>query len=115
LLLSAIGVFGLVSFMVGQRTQEIGIRVALGAAPGRVLAFVFRQGILLTAIGIALGALGGAWATRWLQTELFEVSPHDPLALAAAPVSLLVASLVACYWPARRALRVDPVTALRQA
>ena len=114
LLLSGIGVFGLVSFMVGQRTQEIGIRVALGAAPSRVLALVFRQGIALTAVGVAIGALGATWATRLVQTELFDVSPHDPIALAIAPVSLLLASALACYWPARRALRVDPVTALRQ-
>jgi ABC-type antimicrobial peptide transport system permease subunit len=115
LLLSAIGVFGLVSFMVGQRTQEIGIRVALGAAPVRVLALVFRQGIVLTAAGVAIGVAVSVWATRLLQAELFEVSPHDPLALAIAPASLLLASALACYWPARRALRVDPVTALRQA
>jgi predicted lysophospholipase L1 biosynthesis ABC-type transport system permease subunit len=114
LLLSTIGVFGLVSFMVGQRTQEIGIRVALGAAPSRVLALVFRQGIALTAAGAAIGTGGGLWATGLLRAELFDVSPRDPLALAIAPVSLLVASAVACYWPARRALRVDPVTALRQ-
>jgi putative ABC transport system permease protein len=115
LLLSAIGVFGLVSFTVAQRTQEIGIRVALGAAPLRVLALVFRQGIVLTAAGVAAGVAVSAWATRLLQAELFEVSPHDPLALAIAPVALLFASALACYWPARRALRVDPVTALRQA
>jgi putative ABC transport system permease protein len=114
LLLSAIGVFGLVSFMVGQRTQEIGIRVALGATSSRVLALVFRQGIALTATGVAIGVLGGAWSTRLVESELFEVSPHDPLALAIAPASLLLASALACYWPARRALRVDPVTALRQ-
>jgi putative ABC transport system permease protein len=114
LLLASIGVFGLVSFSVGQRTQEIGIRVALGAAPQRVWALVFRQGLGLTLVGIALGMLAGVWVTRLLQAELFEVSPHDPVALLAGPAALLVAAAIACYWPARRALRVDPVTALRQ-
>jgi len=115
LLLAAIGVFGLVSFMVGQRTQEIGIRMALGAAPGRVLALVLRQGVGLAAVGVAIGLLAGAWTTTLMRSELFEISPHDPLALAVAPAVLLAASVLACYWPARRALTVDPVSALRQA
>jgi putative ABC transport system permease protein len=114
LMLAAIGVFGLVSFMVGQRTQEIGIRVALGAAPARVLSLVFRQGIGLTIAGVVVGLLGGVWTTKLLQAELFEVSPRDPVALLVAPAALIVAAALACYWPARRALRVDPVTALRQ-
>jgi putative ABC transport system permease protein len=114
LLLSAIGVFGLVSFIVGQRTQEIGIRVALGAQPRRVLALVFAQGLGWTAAGVAAGVAGGFWAMRLLQSELFEISPRDPVSLAAAPAALLAVSAVACYWPARRALRVSPTTALRQ-
>jgi putative ABC transport system permease protein len=114
LLLASIGVFGLVSFMVAQRTQEIGIRVALGAAPARVLAFVFRQGLGLTVAGIALGTLAGFWTTKLLQTELFEVTPHDGTALVIAPAALLAGAALACYWPARRALRVDPAVALRQ-
>jgi putative ABC transport system permease protein len=115
LLLSAIGVFGLVSFLVSQRTQEIGIRVALGAAPRGVLGLVFRQGIGLTAAGVGLGLIGGYWTAQWLRGELFEVSPHDPVSWLMAPAALLVAAAIACYWPARRALKVDPVTALRQA
>jgi putative ABC transport system permease protein len=115
LLLATIGVFGLVSFMVGQRTQEIGIRVALGAAPNRVLSLVLRQGLGLTIAGVVLGLLGGLWTTRLMQAELFEVSPHDPLALLVAPAALLAAAALASYWPARRALAVDPVIALRQA
>jgi putative ABC transport system permease protein len=114
LLLAAIGVFGLVSFLVSQRTQEIGVRVALGAAPGRVLMLVFRQGLGLTAAGVAAGLIGGFWATQWLRGELFEISPRDPLSLLLAPAALLGAAALACYWPARRALKVDPITALRQ-
>jgi putative ABC transport system permease protein len=114
LLLSAIGVFGLVSFLVSQRTQEIGIRVALGAAPSRVLGLVFRQGLALTAAGIAAGMLGGFWTAQWLRAELFEISPRDPVSLLLAPAALLAAAALACYWPARRALKVDPITALRQ-
>jgi putative ABC transport system permease protein len=114
LLLSTIGVFGLVSFMIAQRTQEIGIRVALGAAPSRVLALVFRQGLSLTALGAAIGIVAGVWTAGLLRAELFDVSPRDPLAMAIAPLSIVIASALACYWPARRALRVDPVTALRQ-
>jgi putative ABC transport system permease protein len=114
LLLSAIGVFGLVSFLVSQRTQEIGIRVALGAAPDRVLALVFRQGLGLTALGIAAGMVGGYWTAQWLRAELFEISPRDPLSLLLAPAALLASAAFACYWPARRALKVDPITALRQ-
>jgi putative ABC transport system permease protein len=114
LLLSAIGVFGLVSFIVSQRTREIGIRMALGAPRRRVLALVFGQGMGWTAAGLALGLAGGFWGMRLLESQLFEISPHDPVSLAAAPVALLAASALACYWPARRALRVNPTAALRQ-
>ena len=113
LLLSAIGVFGLVSFIVSQRTREIGIRMALGATPWRVLALVFAQGLAWTAAGVVAGMAGGWWGMRLLQSELFEISPHDPVSLAVAPAALLAVSALACWWPARRALRVNPTTALR--
>jgi ABC-type antimicrobial peptide transport system permease subunit len=103
-----------VSFVVSQRTQEIGIRVALGAAPRRVLVLVFRQGLGLTAAGVGIGMGAGLWTTRLPRAELFEISPNDSIASLIAPAALLAAAALACYWPARRALRVDPMTALRQ-
>jgi putative ABC transport system permease protein len=115
LLLSAIGIFGLVSFLVSQRTQEIGIRVALGAAPNRVLALVFTHGLGLTAIGVAVGMTAGLGTAKWLRAELFEITPTDPVSLLLAPAALIAAAAVACYWPARRALKVNPIDALRQA
>jgi putative ABC transport system permease protein len=113
LLLSAIGVYGLVSFSVGQRTQEIGVRMALGAKPGSVMRLVFRHGLQLALVGAIIGIVGGLFAARWLESLLFEVSMRDPAAFVLAPAVLLAAAALACYWPARRALRVDPVTALR--
>lgn len=114
LVLAAIGVYGLVSFMIGQRAQEIGVRVALGARPRDVLRLVFRQGLTLTLAGAVAGGLGWFWASRLLQAQLFEVSAHDPLAFVIAPAVLALAAGLACLAPARRALRVDPVTVLRQ-
>ncbi len=113
LLLSAIGVYGLVAFSVGQRTQEIGIRVALGSSPGQVMRLVFLQGIGLTAAGAALGLIAGLFAARLLDSLLFNVSQRDPLAFVVAPLVLLAAAAIACYVPARRAVKVDPVSALR--
>jgi putative ABC transport system permease protein len=114
LLLAAIGVYGLVAFAVGQRTQEIGIRMALGARRATVLGLVLRQGLGLTAIGVGLGALATLWTTRLLQAQLFEASARDALiAIGVAPLALLAMAALACYVPARRALRVQPVTALR--
>jgi putative ABC transport system permease protein len=115
LLLAAIGVYGLVSFAVAQRTQEIGIRMALGARSSAVLGLVLRQGLGLTAIGVGLGAVGTVWTTHLLQAQLFEASTRDSAtAIGLAPVALLLAAALACYVPARRALRVPPSTALRQ-
>jgi putative ABC transport system permease protein len=113
LLLSAIGVYGLVAFSVGQRTQEIGIRVALGSSPRQVMRLVFRQGLGLTLAGAVLGILGGFFAARLLDSLLFSTSQHDPLAFVVAPLTLVAAAALACYFPARRAMRLDPVSALR--
>ena len=113
LFLSAIGVYGLVAFSVGQRMQEIGIRVALGSSPGQVMRMVFRQGLGLTAAGAAIGIVVGLFAARLLDSLLFNTSQRDPLAFGIAPLVLLAAAAIACYVPARRAVKVDPVTALR--
>jgi putative ABC transport system permease protein len=113
LVLAAVGVFGLISHSVSQRTREIGIRIALGARQNDVLGLVFRESMLLAAIGIVLG-LGGALASgRMLRTFLYGVHPHDPLTLAVVSGLLLSAAALASYVPARRALRVDPIDALR--
>jgi putative ABC transport system permease protein len=112
-LLTIVGVYGLVAYDVGRRTQEIGVRRALGATTSAVLGLVLRQGLTLTAIGLAVGVAGALAATRILQGLLWGVSPTDPLTFALVTAALAGASLLACYLPARRALAVDPIDALR--
>ncbi len=113
LFLAALGLYGVMSYVVAQRTSEIGIRMALGARPSQVLALVERQGMLLVLGGLAIGIAGGLMLTRLMSSLLFHVSPRDPLALIAGAATLVAVSLVACYLPARRAARVDPLIALR--
>jgi putative ABC transport system permease protein len=113
LVLAAVGVFSLTAYSVAQRTKEIGIRVALGAGAGRVLRTVIGSQLLPLGAGVLLGLAGSWWATRALQTFLFGIEPVDPVSFAAATLLIVVASLLACYLPARRALRIDPVAALR--
>src|ERR1044071_5471 len=112
-LLAAIGIFGVMNYSVTVRTREIGIRVALGAQRGEVLMLILRQGLLLTLIGVGVGLAGALAVTRVMSSLLFGVEATDPLTFAAIGVLLTVVSLIACYLPARRATRVDPVTALR--
>ena len=113
LLLTALGVYGLLSFSVAQRRQEIGTRMALGATRGNILAMVLRQGFTLTAVGLLLGLGGAVAAARSLSTLLYGVRPNDPLSFGAVSAVLLGVGLLASYIPARRATRVDPVVALR--
>lgn len=113
LLLAIVGVYGLKSYVVSRRTREIGVRMALGATPANVLWLVLREGMVLTAAGVAIG-LGLSWGLgRLLSGMLYEVNAVDPLVFAVAPMVLTAAALVASYVPARRATRVLPLTALR--
>jgi len=98
---------------VARRTQEMGVRMALGARGAQVVAMVLRQGMRTIAIAIVIGLVASFAATRVLETQLFGVEPTDPLTFAAVPVVLALVALAACYLPARRASRVDPVVALR--
>ncbi|MEO5897425.1 MAG: ABC transporter permease [Vicinamibacterales bacterium] len=113
LVLAAVGVYGLISFSVAQRTREIGIRVALGARPAQVMAPIVREGMTLAAIGVGLGLVGAVFATRLLSTLLFGVKPNDPLTFGGVAALMFGVALLASYLPSRRALRVDPLTALR--
>jgi putative ABC transport system permease protein len=113
LILAAVGVYGVVAFSMSLRTHEIGVRMALGAQHGDVLRIVIREGMLMAGIGIAVG-IGGALAlTRFLRSLLFEIRPTDPLTFVAVAILLALVALAACYIPARRAMRVDPMVALR--
>jgi putative ABC transport system permease protein len=112
LLLAVAGVYGVKSFVVARRTREIGIRMALGATTGQVLWMILREGMRLTAIGLALGCVLALGAGQLLRSMLFGVSAADPVSLGVALVVLTVASLAASYLPARRAARIQPMRAL---
>jgi len=113
LALTAVGVYGLLSFAVARRTHEIGTRIALGASRAAVLTLVLKQGIGLTVIGLILGLAGALAVTRSLTTLLFGVRPTDPISFVGVSVLLLCVGLLASYIPARRATRIDPMVALR--
>jgi ABC-type antimicrobial peptide transport system permease subunit len=113
LLLAAIGLYGVLAYIVTQRTREIGIRVALGAQQRDVLGLVIGQGMRLALLGIALGLLGAFALTRVLQRLLFEIRPTDAPTFVAATALLSLVAFIACWIPARRAAKVDPMEALR--
>jgi putative ABC transport system permease protein len=113
LLLALLGVYGVVSYSVARRTQEIGVRMALGAGRTDVLRVVMRQGLILVATGAALGTAGALGATRVIASELYGVKSSDPWTFSGAFLLVLIVGCLACWVPARRAMRVDPMVALR--
>jgi putative ABC transport system permease protein len=112
-LLATVGIYSLIAYSVAQRTRELGIRVALGADRGTVLRLIVGEGLLLAAIGIAIGLAGAAMLTSTLRTMLFDVSPLDPIVIGLTCVGIAIITVLASYVPARRAIRVDPMHALR--
>jgi predicted permease len=113
LLLASLGIYAVMSHAVGQRTRELGIRIAIGAQSRAILALVLKRGVLVSAFGLLLGLAASLGFTRYIQGFLFEINPTDPLTFAAIAAILTFVALLACYLPARRASRVDPITALR--
>jgi putative ABC transport system permease protein len=113
LALASVGIYGVLSLFVNQRTHEIGIRMALGANPRQVLWLVVGQGMILAAVGVAIGIAGSLGLTRFLKTLLYNVQPTSPLSYVTGGVVLLLVALAASWIPARRATKVDPIIALR--
>jgi ABC-type antimicrobial peptide transport system permease subunit len=114
LILAAVGIYGVLSYTVRQRTAEFGVRMALGADASSILRLVVRQGLTLTGVGLAVGLLAGFWATRLMGSLLVGVSPNDPVTYLTMTALFVLAAVGASYAPARRATLVDPVVALRE-
>jgi len=113
LALSAVGIYGVISYLTGQRTHEIGIRVALGASASDVLRMILGEGMRITLVGVGIGIVAALGLTRLITKVIYGVSASDPLTFMGVAVLLSGVALLACYIPARRAMRVDPIIALR--
>jgi len=113
LLMAVTGIYGIVSFTVHERRREIGIRMAFGAEQGDIRRLVIARGVRLLVAGLALGIIGAFLLTQCMSNMLFQVSPTDPVTFLGATLSLAAVTLTACYFPARRAARTDPMTVLR--
>ena len=113
LILALVGVFGVISFMVSQRTNEIGIRMAMGAAQGSILRMILRQGVWIIVAGLVAGLALALAISQLVGNFISGVSPYDPLTYVTVSTALSAVALLACYFPARRAMRVDPMVALR--
>jgi ABC-type antimicrobial peptide transport system permease subunit len=113
LLLAVIGLYGVLAQLVAQRRSEIGLRVALGAEPASIVRLVLAQGLRLVVAGSVIGVVAAMAATRYIENQLFGVAPSDPMTMVTACLMFLAVGAVACLLPARRALRIDPTTALR--
>jgi putative ABC transport system permease protein len=113
LLLASLGIYGFVSFMVAQSTHEIGVRLALGAQASNIFTLVVGKGLVLVATGVAIGLAIAFAVTRFISSLLFGISPTDAVTFAVVSLLLVAVALFACYFPARRATRVDPMIALR--
>jgi ABC-type antimicrobial peptide transport system permease subunit len=113
LVLACVGIYGVISYLVSQRTREIGVRIALGAQHADVLRLVLGHGTRMALLGIAIGIPAALALTRLMANQLFGVSAHDPLTFAGVALLLIIVAVAACYIPARRAMRVDPMIALR--
>jgi ABC-type antimicrobial peptide transport system permease subunit len=114
LALAAIGTYGILSYSVSERTKEIGIHMALGATRGSVLGMILGQGLRLTVVGLVTGLVASFGLTRLLQAQLFNIRPTDPATLTSVAAFIAVVAFVACYIPAQRATRVDPMVTLRE-
>jgi putative ABC transport system permease protein len=111
--MAAIGIYGLIQYSVAARTREIGIRMAIGARTGTILRMILGEGLRLTFAGLAVGLVGAFWAGDAASSLLFGVTPSDPLAIGSAAALLIGVAFAACYFPARRAMKIEPVVALR--
>jgi ABC-type antimicrobial peptide transport system permease subunit len=113
LVLACVGLYGVLSYSIARRTREIGVRMALGAGRGDVLGMVLRESLMLAISGVMVGVAGALAVTRYTSSMLWGLTPHDPTTIVGAAALLLAVTLLAAYVPARRAARVDPMTALR--